>query len=198
MSKHVLVPVADGSEDIELSCLTDVLVRGGIKVTVASVMESVNVTLARGLKLVADALLKDLSASDFDAVLLPGGFDGSVNFGKSETLGKILHEMRRSDKLYGGICAAPVLSLVPLGALEGVKTATCYPGMESKFPAHINPSSDCVVKCGNCLTSRGPGTAMFFGLAAVALLRSSDVANQIAKDLLLDKYAEINTVLNLK
>ncbi|CCW67990.1 unnamed protein product [Phytomonas sp. Hart1] len=195
MSKHVLVPVADGSEDIELSCITDVLVRGGLKVTVASVMESVNVSLARGLKLVADALLKDLSPNNFDAILLPGGLDGSLNFGKSEPLQKIIGEMRDDHKLYGAICAAPVLSL---GALEGVKTATCYPGMESKFPSHIQPSSDCVVKCGNCLTSRGPGTAIFFGLAAVVLLRSADVASQVAKDLLVNQHAEMNTVLSLK
>ena len=43
MSKKVLVPVADGSEDIELACITDVLVRAGATVTVASVMPHIQV-----------------------------------------------------------------------------------------------------------------------------------------------------------
>ena len=49
-AKRVLVPVADSSEDIELACITDVLVRAGAEVTVASVMAEPQVKLARGLK----------------------------------------------------------------------------------------------------------------------------------------------------
>ena len=49
-AKKVLVPVADSSEDIELACITDVLVRAGAEVTVASVMAEPQVKLARGLK----------------------------------------------------------------------------------------------------------------------------------------------------
>ena len=41
--KKVLVPVADGSEDIEMACITDVLVRAGATVTVASVMPHIQV-----------------------------------------------------------------------------------------------------------------------------------------------------------
>lgn len=198
MSKNVLVPVADGSEDIELSCLTDILARGEIKFTVASVMASKNVTLSRGLKLTADTLIQDVSANSFDAVLLPGGLPGADHLGKSEGLKKVMHEMRSQNKLFGAICASPVLALGPLGMLEGVKTATCYPSMEVKFPAHVKYSTDCVVKCGNCLTSRGPGTAMFFGLAAVALLRSKDIAQQISKDLLIDGCPEVNVATSVQ
>lgn len=190
MSKSVLVPVADGSEDIEFTALTDVLHRAELKVTVASVMGRKNVTLAHGLKLESDSLIGEESASKYDAVFLAGGFDGSSNFGKSEELKKFMHEMRAQNKLFGAICAAPVLSLAPLGMLEGVQKATCYPGMESKFPPTVKPSTDVVVKCGQCLTSRGPGTAIFFALAAVSLLRGKDVANQVAKGLLVDHFPE--------
>eukprot|EP00796_Vickermania_ingenoplastis_P005829 gene5829-4156_t len=180
-----LVAVADGSEDIEFSCIADILARGEVKVTVASVMESRNVSLSRGIKVTADCLISEVSASNFDAAFLPGGLPGAEHFGKSEGLKKFMQELKQQNKLYGAICAAPVLSLGPLGMLEGVKTATCYPSMESKFPSFITHSTKNVVKCGNCLTSRGPGTSMLFGLAAVACLRSKEVAQKVAEGLLL-------------
>jgi 4-methyl-5(b-hydroxyethyl)-thiazole monophosphate biosynthesis len=54
--KRVLVPIADGSEEIETSCITDTLVRAGAEVTVASVEATTTCTMSRGLKIVADAL----------------------------------------------------------------------------------------------------------------------------------------------
>lgn len=180
-----LVAVADGSEEIEFSCISDILARGGIKLTVASVMESRNVTLAHGVKLTADCKISEVTADGFDAAFLPGGLPGAEHLGKSEGLKKFMQDLKSQNKLYGAICAAPVLSLGPLGLLEGVKTATCYPTMESQFPSFITPSERNVVKCGKCLTSRGPGTSMLFGLAAVACLKSKDVALEIAKGLLM-------------
>lgn len=43
--KHVLVPVADGSEEIESVTIIDTLVRAGASVTVASVSENIQVRL---------------------------------------------------------------------------------------------------------------------------------------------------------
>ncbi len=53
MSKKVLVPIADGCEEIETACIVDVLRRAEADVTVASVGE-LQVTASRGMKLVAD------------------------------------------------------------------------------------------------------------------------------------------------
>uniref|UniRef100_A0A0A9XGD9 Protein DJ-1 n=1 Tax=Lygus hesperus TaxID=30085 RepID=A0A0A9XGD9_LYGHE len=101
---------------------------------------------------------------------------GANHLGESHKLKTIMHHIREQNKLYGAICASPVLALGPLGMLNDVKKATCYPSLENKFPAHVQYVKDCVVKSGNCLTSRGPGTAMLFALAAVTLLRSRSVA----------------------
>ena len=46
----VLVPVADDSEEIETSCITDTLTRAGAEVVVASVMPELQVRMSRGLK----------------------------------------------------------------------------------------------------------------------------------------------------
>ena len=54
MGKKVLVPIADGTEEIEAACIIDTLRRAGAEVMVASVGQP-QVTASRGVKLVADA-----------------------------------------------------------------------------------------------------------------------------------------------
>ena len=50
-SKKVLVPIADGSEEIETACITDTLTRFGAEVTIASVMGGNLVCkMSRGMK----------------------------------------------------------------------------------------------------------------------------------------------------
>jgi hypothetical protein len=49
-TKRVLVPIADGSEEIETTCITDTLTRFGASVTVASVMPDLVCTMSRGIK----------------------------------------------------------------------------------------------------------------------------------------------------
>ncbi|KAG5496540.1 hypothetical protein JIQ42_03368 [Leishmania sp. Namibia] len=190
----VLVVAADGSEDIELVAIIDVLSRGSIKVTLASVMESKDITLAHGTKVACDVLIGDVMGNNYDAVLLPGGMPGAVHLGNSEALKKILHKARESKKLYGAICATPAVALGPMGLLDGVGTVTCYPGFEERLPSSVCYSTRVVVKSGNCLTSRSPGTAIYFGLAAVSLLKSPEVAEDIAKGMLVDKTREMDDV----
>ena len=49
-AKRVLVPIGDGSEEIETTCITDTLTRFGASVTVASVMPDLVCTMSRGIK----------------------------------------------------------------------------------------------------------------------------------------------------
>ena len=64
--KYVLVAVADGSEEIETVTIVDTLVRAGAKVVLASVGASLSVTCSRGVKLVADGLIKEYVSRDWD------------------------------------------------------------------------------------------------------------------------------------
>jgi putative intracellular protease/amidase len=51
MTKRVLVPIADGSEEIETTCIQDTLVRCGAEVIVASVMkDQLTCKMSRGIK----------------------------------------------------------------------------------------------------------------------------------------------------
>ena len=73
MSKRVLIPIADGSEDLEAVTLIDVLRRAEFDVVVASVEERRMLTCARGTRITADTMLLDVLAQDFDLIVLPGG-----------------------------------------------------------------------------------------------------------------------------
>ena len=52
MAKRVLVPIAEGSEEIETTCITDTLTRFGADVIVASVMSEGQLVckMSRGIK----------------------------------------------------------------------------------------------------------------------------------------------------
>lgn len=69
--KTVLVPIGTGSEEMEAIITVDVLRRAGAKVTVASVEDSLEVTCSRGVKIVADKLMKDAATDSYDLIACP-------------------------------------------------------------------------------------------------------------------------------
>lgn len=71
--KSALVIITEGSEDLECVTVMDVLRRGGVKVTVASVSQDTTVQCANGTKVVADVALSAVKENEFDALVLPGG-----------------------------------------------------------------------------------------------------------------------------
>lgn len=177
MSKKVLVPIADGTEEIEAVCIIDVLRRAGAAVTVASVGE-LQITASRGVKLVADKVIADCLDETYDLVALPGGMPGAEHLRDSKELEAILREHRDQGRLYGAICAAPAVVLQPHGLLDQ-RQATCHPGFVSHLE-NIDSVEARVVVDGNCVTSRGPGTALEFALKLVELLYGEDKAKEVA------------------
>ena len=184
-----LCPVADGTEDIEFSIITDILARGGVEVVTASVMQAKQVKLARGLNLVADVMIDEVDGSDFDVVACAGGMPGATNLAASAKLNDIIVSMKGAGKVYAAICASPavVFSANP-AILEGVTTATSYPAFHGKLKEncpHVNVSTDRVVVDGKCVTSQGPGTTFDFALKLVEMLVSAEKAAEIHKACLL-------------
>jgi 4-methyl-5(b-hydroxyethyl)-thiazole monophosphate biosynthesis len=177
MAKKVLVPIADGTEEIEAACIVDTLRRAGAEVTVTSV-DKLEVTASRGMKLVADTLIADCAGRTYDCIVLPGGMPGAEHLRDSTKLIAMLKKQKQAGRLYGAICASPAVALHPHGLLEGVN-ATCYPAMQGKLdPAHI--SNERVVVDGKCVTSQGPGTAIEFALTIVEHLIGPAKKKEIA------------------
>ena len=180
MSQNVLVPIADGTEEIEAVTIIDVLARAGANVTVASA-DAIQITASRGVKLVADKLIAECTDESFDLIALPGGMPGAEHLRDCAPLIEMLKAQKAAGKLVAAICASPAVVLAPHGLLDG-KKATGYPGTQDKLPKSANGR---VVVDGNCITSQGPGTAMEFAVELVNQLCGKEKAQQVAAGLLM-------------
>ena len=183
MSKDVLVPISDGCEEIEAACIIDVLRRADADVTVASV-GNLQVTASRGMKLVADRLISECVNESYDLIALPGGMPGAERLRDSKELTEMLERQHKDGKLYAAICASPAIVLHHHGLLADRK-ATAYPGMAEQLPNTESIESRVVVD-NNCITSRGPGTAIEFALKLVDVLYGEPMAKKIAEAMLFD------------
>jgi 4-methyl-5(b-hydroxyethyl)-thiazole monophosphate biosynthesis len=178
MGKSVLVPVADGTEDLEAVAIIDVLRRADAKVTVASITGSRQVTFSRGMAITADALLENCVTREYDLVVLPGGIPGAENLRDSVDLVRLLKHQRETGQLYGAICASPAVVLEHHGLLEG-RQATCHPAYVEQLTNKDRAASRVVVD-GNCITSQGAGTAVEFSLALVEQLFGKEKRDEVA------------------
>lgn len=170
MSTHrVIVPLADGFEEIEAATIIDLLRRADIEVVVAA-LGGVQVRGAHGLGFVADATLDDALDDDYDVVVLPGGEPGATALRDDARVQQLLKRQAGEGKLVAAICAAPK-ALAAAGLLDG-RVATSYPGYLDQHPAPgMRYMAQPVVVDGKVVTSRGPGTAMDFALALIELLQ---------------------------
>lgn len=198
-SKHVLVPIADGSEEIETACITDTLVRFGAKVTVASVKSNQDLVciMSRGLKVMADCTIDDAAATSelWDMIVLPGGMPGAEHLRDCTTLQTLLQSHAvRNQKYCGAMCAAPAVvlassspSLLSQLSTSSPTTVTCYPApaFRTKLAeTGAAVSDDDVVVSGNIVTSQGPSTALAFSLKLGEILYGVEKRNEIAKAML--------------
>ncbi len=182
MNPKVLVPIADGTEEIEAVCIIDVLRRAEADVTVASVGSSLHITASRGVKIVADVLLEQCRDKTYDLIVLPGGIPGAEHLRDSQVLEELLKRQQSEDRWYAAICAAPAVVLQPQGLLQG-KRATSHPTFMEKLD-NVRAQAERVVVDGRCITSQGPGTALEFALKLVELLFGSKKAEDLAGPLL--------------
>jgi 4-methyl-5(b-hydroxyethyl)-thiazole monophosphate biosynthesis len=159
----VLVPVANGSEEMEVVIIVDVLRRAGFDVTLASVEKELQIIASRNVKIVADQFLDELRAEDFDMIVLPGGMPGAERLRDCETLTVLLSTQVEARKPVGAICAAPAVVFEAKGLLQG-KKATSHPAFSAKLTDQSAVDGRVVID-GLIITSRGPGTAMEFALS---------------------------------
>jgi 4-methyl-5(b-hydroxyethyl)-thiazole monophosphate biosynthesis len=163
--KKVLVPLAQGCEELEAVTVIDLLRRAGLHVVSAGLDEQ-PVVAARGTRLLPDMSLDQALQQDYDMVVLPGGQPGADNLGNDARVRDLLKTMANSGKFTAAICAAPKV-LAGVGLLAG-KQATSYPGTLQKMG--IKEYDRAVVTDGKVITSKGPGTAMDFALELIEAL----------------------------
>ena len=185
MDIRVLVPVAQGSEELEAITIIDLLRRAAISVTVAGEHEIV--TCARGTKIIPDKRIHSIDKSDvFDCIVLPGGSVGTSKLMQNEYVIYLLSTHIKAGKLIGAVCAAPtILSVNKLIPLE--TTLTSNPSVKNQLTSYNYIEEDVVV-CGNIVTSRGAGTSIDFTLKIIEILAGKAIAQKVATAIVYNNY----------
>lgn len=181
----VLVPLAQGCEELEAVTIIDLLRRAGMTVITASLDDN-PVVCSRGVVLVADQLLDNLideaSIASFDLMVLPGGLPGADNLNADARIHQLISQLSSAGKYIGAICAAPKV-LVDNGVLDN-KHATAYPGaLDSTDSSAVTLLPDAIVIDDKVITSRGPGTAMDFALQLIEIIMGKEVRDSVEQPL---------------
>jgi 4-methyl-5(b-hydroxyethyl)-thiazole monophosphate biosynthesis len=178
---RVLVPLAEGFEEIEAITVVDLLRRAGIEVHTASLAARA-VTGSHGITVTADLPLDQVRATDYDMIALPGGMPGADHLKQDPRVISLLQQFAQSGRYTAAICAAPGV-LAHAGLLEG-RAATSYPGfLRADSAPGIRLREEAVVVDGKVATSRGPGTAMEFGLKLIELLAGPEARRRVQERL---------------
>lgn len=177
----VLVPLAEGCEELEAVTIIDLLRRAGISVSTAS-LANTQVKASRGVCLVADSTLDDVMEINFKLIVLPGGLPGADHLNSDPRIHQLIQKTYQQGGAIAAICAAPKI-LADNGIASG-KTITCYPGSinPSDYPnIHITNTSLEIDQ--RIITSRGPGTAMDFALVLIEFLKDNACRKHVEKGL---------------
>lgn len=182
----VFIFLADGFEEIEALTVVDLLRRAGIDISMVSISGNLQVTGSHQIPVTADLLFDEADYDMADLLVLPGGMPGTSHLMEHEGLDKLLRTFHTKKKNMAAICAAPSV-LGSKGILAG-KSATCYPGFESKLTDSKVVDQDVVVD-QNVVTSKGLGTAIDFSLAIIKKLVDEDTAKRIASEIMYRHYS---------
>lgn len=177
----VLVPIANGTEEMEAVIVIDVLRRAQWTVTVAGVDDN-PITASRGVRILADKAWREITPADFDILMIPGGAPGVERFLQFPPLLDTIKAFHKAGKWIGAVCAAPLV-LQAAGILNGRK-ATCHPGVAARLTTTVR-SNEHTVTDGRLVTSQGAGTTFEFALTMIGLVDGLEKARAIAAALVL-------------
>jgi protein deglycase len=159
--KSVLIPLAQGCEELEAVTVIDLLRRAGIEVVSAG-LDAHPVRASRGTVLIPDTNLNEALKRGYDMLVLPGGQPGTNSLKADHRILELARRMATDDHFLAAICAAPSV-LAEAGLLDG-RIATAFPGALDVYPK-VKQQQAAVVEDGKIITSRGPGTEKLAGRA---------------------------------
>jgi len=178
---HVLVPLAQGCEELEAITITDLLTRAGIDVTTCG-LDDQPVKASRGITIIPDTSIDKVQNVAFDLIVLPGGLPGADHLRDNPQVQALIKQQVSENKYMAAICAAPK-ALAEAGVLAG-KTATSFPGVLAALADDSITISDNAVEIdGNIITSRSAGTAMNFALNLIELLEGREKRDEVNSQL---------------
>jgi len=175
MTKRVMILATDGFEQSELTGPKERLEEAGFETVVVS-PESGQIRGWQhtdwGDSVDVDMTLSEVKASDFDALVLPGGQINPDKLRLEEQAVQIVRHFVEADKPVAAICHGPWL-LGEAGAAEG-RTLTSWPSIRTDLRnAGATVVDEEVVTDRNIITSRNPDDIPAFANALIEMLNQS-------------------------
>ncbi|WP_232495554.1 DJ-1/PfpI family protein [Novosphingobium kaempferiae] len=171
MAKRVLLLLADGFEPLEAAGFTDVLgwanIDGEEPIELVSAGLRPKLKATFGFSVIPDAVVADLDLDldTFDALAVPGGFEGAGFYedALASEFTSVIAKFEEAGKPVASVCVAS-LSLGAAGVLRG-RRATTYHQIGGKRKAQLEGYGatfidEPIVVEGGLITSTGPGTAI--------------------------------------
>lgn len=173
--KRVLIPLANGFEEIEAITIIDILRRAGAEVVTVG-LEKRNVIGAHEVKIVADNVLEEVLEEEWDLVVLPGGVPGTPNLAQDERVIALLQRHTAAHKLTAAICAAPSI-LDGTGVTRDMQV-TSHPGWADRITSAIHTGAR-VQEDAYIVTGQAAGSAMEFSFKLVERLFGKDKVTEV-------------------
>ena len=178
----VYMLLGTGFEETEAIAPLDLLRRAGVQVLTVGVTGK-TVFGSHNIGVEADIPIEQMDLTDLEMIILPGGLGGVASARASDAAMSALDFAWKNDKFVAAICAGPTV-LADLGITDG-KNATCYPGCESGMGSAILAQDAACVRDGKLITGTSAGCAIPFGLALVEALKGKEVADAIARQIVI-------------
>ena len=178
----VYMLLGTGFEETEAIAPLDLLRRAGVEVLTVGVTGK-TVFGSHHIGIEADITIDEMDLTNLEMIILPGGLGGVASARASQPALDALKFAWENDKFVAAICAGPTV-LADLGITDG-KSATCYPGCEDGMgSANMIPDAACI-RDGKLITGTSAGCAIPFGLALVEALKGKDMAETIARQIVI-------------
>ncbi|MGU3416242.1 DJ-1/PfpI family protein [Enterobacteriaceae bacterium C34A] len=171
--KKVAVLLAPGFEEGEAIVCIDILRRLNIEVEVLSCAATRGVTSYHNIPLVADSTLAERSGELYDAVVLPGGPQGSVNLAANPQVVDFVVTHDAAGRLICPICSAAARVLGGNGLLKGRKYV-CSGDLWQAVQDGVYIDAP-VVEDGNLISGKGLGHVFDFAFTVAARLLGDEV-----------------------
>lgn len=160
MSKKVAVLLAKGFEEAEAIMTIDVLRRLDIHVTTLACQDMLELTSYHNIRMFADVLLERSMDETFDAVVIPGGPEGTVNLAANPLVVEFIRRHDAAGKWICPICSAAARILGGNNLLNG-RRYTCSGDLHQDVKDGIYVDEK-IVEDGNLLSGKGLGVAFDF------------------------------------
>lgn len=157
--RRVAILAAKGVEQVELVQPRDAVRDAGAQVTLVSLesgeIQAMNHDLEPADTFAVDKTVDEISADDFDALILPGGTVNPDKLRLNEKAVAFVRDFVTAGKPVGAICHGP-WTLAEAGVVQG-RTLTSYPSIRTDLTnAGANVVDQEVATDDNLVTSRSP------------------------------------------